>query len=76
MNRRARQIVAGVLALTLAAVGCGLFDTDISNPNAVSEDALGDPAEVAAVVVFLASPRAAFITGQSIFVDGGLVRTV
>lgn len=37
---------------------------------------LGDPAEVAAVVVFLASPRAAFITGQSIFVDGGLVRTV
>lgn len=36
----------------------------------------GVPAEVAAVVVFLASTRAAYITGQSVFVDGGLVRTV
>lgn len=37
---------------------------------------LGDPAEVAAVIVFLASPRAAYITGQSLIVDGGLVRSV
>jgi len=37
---------------------------------------LGDPLEVAALVVFLASPRANYITGQSVTVDGGLVRSV
>ena len=37
---------------------------------------LGDPKEVAAVVVFFASPWAAYTTGQSIIVDGGLVRSV
>jgi len=55
----------------------------ISIEAAVQEDSapialgrLGDPAEVAAMVVFLASPRASYITGQSILVDGGLVRAV
>lgn len=37
---------------------------------------LGEPEEVAAVVVFLASPRARYVTGQSVVVDGGLVRAV
>lgn len=35
---------------------------------------LGTPADVAAVALFLASPAAAYLTGQVIFVDGG--RTV
>lgn len=37
---------------------------------------LGDPREVAGVVVFFASPWASYTSGQSIIVDGGLVRTV
>ena len=33
---------------------------------------LGQPPEVASVVAFLASEEAAFVTGSSITVDGGL----
>ncbi len=33
---------------------------------------LGEPEDVAAAVLFLASPQAAFITGQVLVVDGGL----
>ena len=35
---------------------------------------LGDPAELAAAVAFLASERASFITGTSLVVDGGATR--
>jgi NAD(P)-dependent dehydrogenase (short-subunit alcohol dehydrogenase family) len=33
---------------------------------------IGTPADVARVVAFLASDRAAFVTGQTVYVDGGL----
>ncbi len=37
---------------------------------------LGEPRELAAMVAFLASERASFITGQSVAVDGGWVRSL
>jgi 3-oxoacyl-[acyl-carrier protein] reductase len=35
---------------------------------------LGEPRELAALVAFLVSERASYITGQSIAVDGGYAR--
>ena len=35
---------------------------------------IGTPEEFAAMVVFLASARASYITGTAVQVDGGLVR--
>ena len=37
---------------------------------------LGDPAEFGAVAAFLASPRAAYVTGSLIRIDGGAVRAI
>ena len=37
---------------------------------------LGTPGEIAAVIAFLASDRASFVTGQAICVDGGAVKAL
>jgi 3-oxoacyl-[acyl-carrier protein] reductase len=37
---------------------------------------IGEPSELAGLVAFLASDRAAYITGQSIAVDGGWIRSL
>lgn len=60
------------------ARGRGVMLEDVIRADAadVPLGRLGEPAEVAAVVVFLASPRAGYITGQTLIVDGGFVRSV
>ena len=36
---------------------------------------IGDPVDVAGVALFLASPASAFMTGQILFLDGGITAT-
>ena len=39
-------------------------------------DRIGDPQELGDVVAFLASPRASYVTGATLAVDGGSLRSV
>jgi len=70
------------------AVSPGFIRTDMFDELAPTDEArdvcrhlvpigrLGQPEEVAEAVTFLLSPRAAYITGQDIGVDGGLVSSL
>jgi 3-oxoacyl-[acyl-carrier protein] reductase len=68
--------------VTVNAVAPGFIATDMSEAvrnkagdliqKAIPAGRLGQPEDIAAVVVFLCSPAAAYITGQVITVDGGL----
>ena len=68
--------------ITVNAVAPGFIDTDMTR--ALSDDQrasltgqipagrLGTPADIAAAVAFLVSPGAAYITGQTLHVNGGM----
>ena len=68
--------------ITVNAVAPGYIETDMTKevPEAVKEGVkamtpigrMGEPAEVAAAVVFLASTEASYITGQVLPVNGGM----
>jgi 3-oxoacyl-[acyl-carrier protein] reductase len=76
----AREI--GSRGITVNCVAPGFIDTDMTRalPQAQREallqqiplGRLGTPEEVAAAVAFLASPQAAYITGVTLHVNGGM----
>ena len=70
--------------VTVNAVGPGYIETDLtrrttstatgtarSSSRSSPPQRLGRPEEVADAVTFLVSDRAAFITGQVLYIDGG-----
>ena len=69
--------------ITVNAVAPGFIDTDMTRAMPPERRAdlvhriplgrMGDAQDVAAAVTFLASPRAAYITGQTLHVNGGLL---
>ncbi|MFP4075956.1 MAG: 3-oxoacyl-ACP reductase FabG [Halochromatium sp.] len=77
----AREI--GPRGITVNVVAPGFIDTDMTRelPEAQREALLGSiplgrlgaPEEIAAAVAFLASPNAAYVTGQTIHVNGGML---
>ncbi len=69
--------------ITVNAVAPGFIDTDMTRglPEAqktallgqIPAGRLGKPEEIAAAVAFLASPQAAYVTGQTLSVNGGML---
>jgi len=76
----AREV--GSRGITVNCVAPGFIDTDMTRAlneqqrhallGAIPLGRLGQPAEIASVVAFLASPAAAYITGETIQVNGGM----
>jgi 3-oxoacyl-[acyl-carrier protein] reductase len=79
---RALAVELAGRGVTVNAVAPGFIATDMSEAvrnkagdliqKMIPMKRLGQPEDVAAVVVFLASPAAAYVTGQVLTVDGGL----
>jgi len=69
-------------AITVNAVAPGFIDTDMTRALTDEQRAallaqiplgrLGSPADVAAAVLFLVSPEASYITGETLHVNGGM----
>lgn len=76
----AREI--GSRGITVNTVAPGFIDTDMTRELAAEQKSallqqiplnrLGDPAEIAHAVAFLASPGAGYITGETLHVNGGM----
>lgn len=63
-------------AAEAAARGTSIAEVVAGSTAEIPVGRYGDPKEFAAVAAFLASPRASYVTGQMIRIDGGATRSV
>ncbi|WCN83213.1 SDR family NAD(P)-dependent oxidoreductase [Micromonospora sp. LH3U1] len=75
-NIRVNAIHPGVVAtpfITEPAAGSAAPIADFYSPEPFAVPRLGQPADITALLLFLISPHAAFITGAEYVIDGGLL---
>ncbi|MEV5630548.1 SDR family NAD(P)-dependent oxidoreductase [Micromonospora tulbaghiae] len=75
-NIRVNAIHPGVVAtpfITEPAAGSDAPIADFYSPEPFAVPRLGQPADITALLLFLTSPHAAFITGAEYVIDGGLL---
>ena len=84
-NSKPQKAVSVGTGIVKLAVGPGSIDTEMmagvnANPDAMKMlmsrtplKRVGSPREIGDVVAFLASPKASYITGETIYVDGGRI---
>jgi len=71
---RIRVVAVGPGTILTDMVASAIFSSEDARRSVLSRTPIGrggDPGEVAAVVAFLASDDASYITGQTIYPDGG-----
>src|SRR5579862_8429330 len=86
MFTRVAAVELGFYGITVNCVAPGTIEIERTRAEAPDYAAtwspltplgrIGRPGDVAAAVVFLASPQAEFITGQTLYVDGGLLSQI
>ncbi|OJG06568.1 3-alpha-(or 20-beta)-hydroxysteroid dehydrogenase [Pseudonocardia autotrophica] len=73
---RVNVVHPGVIAtpfITEPVAGAAAPIADFYSPDPFAVPRLGEPADISALVLFLASPAASFVTGSEYVSDGGLL---
>lgn len=86
MSQLARSLASSLISrnIRVNAISPGVIDTEMTGEfdqemiaalqNEIPMQRLGQPEEIAKVVLFLASEDASYITGEDLLVDGGRIR--
>jgi 3-oxoacyl-[acyl-carrier protein] reductase len=75
-GRIATERIAELDQLTADIQGISIEDVIKTNKNLIPIGRYGEPEEFAKVVVFLASPANTYMTGQSLIIDGGMLKAL